>query len=197
MKTATNCQDFVGVRVRIQRLSDAKMCHGWVESFELDKIKIDVEDGIGLAYDERCFVEVSGIHSALSFTARFMLIEDQILSFQIEGGLVERESHEQVRVRVSYEGILQYLDETIPILIEDFSCSGVGFYCPSEIARWAMVQISVKTPFGQLFTKAQVRYCRHIGSRELPYRVGLYVQENESLSEITERLLNAPVRCRS
>jgi hypothetical protein len=190
MKTPIEFQEYIGVRARIQRLSDAKMCYGWVESFESHEIKIDIEDSVDFRSQDLCFIEISGAHSALSLQASFLGTDRFGTTFVVIGSFSEREPYEDMRVRGTYRGKVVYLGETLPIVVEDWSKNGIGLYCQKEVERWVIVEVFVSTPFGDIEDKAQIRYCRYLGPIKWSYRVGLQLQGKKSLSEITERLLS-------
>lgn len=194
-----NARDFVGTRCRLQRLRDAKVFNGWIESFFGTSLDVSTSTEASVQIGDEFRIEGFGHHIAVVMTARVedvgvldMLNSSQLvevvegtnariievrkssLKFVVSGPLRFSASPESVRL----------LSPDLPVAIGagprevsgiavDVSPNGMGCVSTEQIEPGSQVAVTVTTPGGSVRAQALVRYCRKDADRQGHFRFGL------------------------
>ncbi len=179
MATATTnerSESFVNVRVRLQRLPDAKFFAGWVRQMTDSEITIDYQGAEWFAPGAKFFVTVNGVESAALFPAELQNQSPGFIVLRITGEPRYTKANEEARRSiVGLNGVLHLGESEIEIQILDVSAKGMGGMIEGAIPRGTTIDFDVDTQFGAVIGKAEVRYCRQEAKESMRHRIGLQI----------------------
>jgi hypothetical protein len=185
--------DFIGTRVRFQRLTDARLFNGWLDDFRGNVLAVqtveDLADDVGAKFSFEAF----GLGVTAIFEARLALIAQRpavqdvtdgslavarldgwsTLHFKVEGSLRCVTSEESFRVRVQdMNATLVSRDGEEQVRLIDVGPMGFGAATSQPYEPGSLVGFVVHTGSGRVVGQAEIRYCRETTGADGPYRVG-------------------------
>lgn len=183
--------DFIGTRVRFQRLSDAQLFNGWVDDFRGNILAIQTADNLVDDAGARFSFEAFGLGVTAVFEAKLALVA-QSRSPQTDGALALASSETWSTVHFRVEGSLRCVssDESFRIRVNDMSANlvtpngeeevklidvgpvGFGALASQPYEPGTIVGFYLNTPAGRVVGQAEVRYCRAGETDTGFYRVG-------------------------
>jgi PilZ domain len=167
-------ESFINVRVRMQRLSDAKFFAGWVRTLSDSEIVIDFPNQEEFQLGEKFFVTINGVHSAAVVQATLENQSIGYLTLKYDNTLKYLNTTESVRRLVTgLSGTIHIDGVEIEMQISDVSANGFGAVVDGTLARGTITNIEIDTPFGNITGKAEIRYCRQDTKDSLKHRIGL------------------------
>lgn len=171
--TADRKESFVNVRVRLQRLVDAKFFAGWVRTLSDTEIVIDFGNGETFEPGTKFFVTINGVQTAAVVQA---ILENQspgFITLRYDGTLRYLNPTEAARRLVTgLTGVIKLDEAEIEMQITDVASKGFGAVIDGSLTRGMIVDIEVDTQFGNVAGKAEVRYCRQDQKDSLKHRIG-------------------------
>lgn len=167
-------ESFLNVRVRLQRLVDAKFFAGWVRTLSDSEVVVDFASQEEFEIGSKFFVTVNGVHSAAVVQATLENQASGFLTLKYDGALRYLNTTEAVRRQVTgLTGIIQLEGAEIEMQISDISMNGFGAVIDGSLTRGEIVDLDVDTPFGNVTGKAEIRYCRQDTKDSLKHRIGI------------------------
>lgn len=192
MATLTLHRDLVGARASFQRLRDAKIMHGWIDSIDVGQVTVKasasaiLQPGDRFAFRTACLAgdvafEATLISAgsddtatlvALASKGRTMLdLDEQTLIFEVAGRVINLPLSGDPRYLCT-DGSVAVGDDAVEASLRDVSPGGLGIVCPVSFPRGAMLRLCVYTAAGQVDAEGEVRYCRKVGEMPEAYRIG-------------------------
>ena len=167
-------ESFNNVRVRLQRLSDAKFFAGWVRTLSDSEIVIDFASQEVFEIGSKFFVTINGVHTAAVVQGTLDSQNGGFLTLRFDGTLKYLNPTEAVRRLVTgLSGVVSIDGAEIEIQISDVSANGFGAIVDGTLTRGNIVDIEIDTPFGNVQGKAEIRYCRQDVKDSLKHRIGV------------------------
>ncbi len=167
-------ESFLNVRVRLQRLVDAKFFAGWVRALSDSEVVVDFASQEEFEIGSKFFVTVNGVHSAAVVQATLENQASGFLTLKYDGALRYLNTTEAVRRQVTgLTGIIQLEGAEIEMQISDISMNGFGAVIDGSLTRGEIVDLDIDTPFGNVTGKAEIRYCRQDTKDSLKHRIGI------------------------
>lgn len=193
-------KDYIGTRVRLYRLSDARIFSGWIRSFFGNQVGIDLDAKVPVEINDLFRIEAHGRRSSVQFEASLLAVE----AFDIAAsGVVEVikgsnariiEAH-TVSVTVCIQGQMRYTPSTQTFrvrianvevsltrdsqhadgILVDASEGGLAAVCPVQPPVGAEVDFKAQTSLGLVCGKAVVRNVRPSAERPGFFRIGLEI----------------------
>ncbi|MGV3615529.1 MAG: PilZ domain-containing protein [Fimbriimonas sp.] len=194
MAALTLHRDLVAARASFQRLRDAKILHGWIDSIDGSRVIVKANVTTLLTPGERFAFRTACLSGDVAFEAtlwhagsedtatlvalaakgRTMLdLEEQTLTFEVDGRVVNLPLSGDPRYQCLDGTVTLGEDGAIEASLRDISPSGLGVLSPSPVPRGGVLRISAYTSAGQVNAEVEVRYCRKVGEQPEAYRVGL------------------------
>ncbi len=194
--------EFVGTRVRLQRLSDAKMFSGWIESFVGESLRINLStdkpiaageafhlQGVGPTGSMTCqchVIESAGLDASRIVSSRATaqkLSPQTRVSLKVSSAINVVPAKEEVRHRISdVIFAIWHEDEQITAMAVDGSHGGVGAICKHAMPSGKTCKIAIPTDFGEVTGNATLRYCRPIPGDEELYRLGFMFEDLDRIN---------------
>ena len=167
-------ESFINVRVRLQRLSDAKFFAGWVRTLSDNDIVIDFTGAQEFEIGSKFFVTINGVHTSAVVQATLENQSTGFLTLRYDNTLRYLSTTEAVRRLVTGLSGTVVLDSAeIEMNISDVSINGFGAMIDGTLTRGAIVELHIDTPFGNVTGKAEIRYCRKDAKDSLKHRIGV------------------------
>ena len=174
--TGERSESFVNVRVRLQRLPDAKFFAGWVRQMTDTEITIDYQGSEWFTLGAKFFVTVNGVESAALFPADLQNQSPGFIVLRITGEPRYTKANEEARRSiVGLNGVLHLGESEVEMQILDVSAKGMGGMIEGAIPRGTLIDFDVDTQFGAVIGKAEVRYCRQEAKESMRHRIGLQI----------------------
>ena len=194
---------FVNTRARFQRISDAKLFNGWVNTLSTRSTIVSVSEPIKAQPGQVFRFEVYGKGAIAVFEARMEIASGTLIAFAICSQIRAMPSKEDMRQRTTNLTALVYafpqqeneLDAPVeyepfdiataahPIAeaqVVDVSTKGVGLLMNLSFEKGERLRVVLNTEWGPADCRAEVRYCKPEGDR---YRVGMQVESMDRLSK--------------
>lgn len=185
--------DFIGTRVRFQRLTDARLFNGWLDDFRGNLLAVQTVDDLTDDVGARFSFEAFGLGVTAVFEAKLALVAQRpsqspavegalalstspgwtTLHFRVEGPLRCVTSEESFRVRVQDMGatlVTPHGEEQVRII--DVGPKGFGAVTSQPYEPGSLVGFVVQTAGGRVVGQAEIRYCRETSGPDGPYRIG-------------------------
>jgi hypothetical protein len=193
MATLTLHRDLVGARASFQRLRDAKILHGWIDSIDGSRVIVKTNvsalltPGERFAFRTACLsgdiaFEATLWHSGSEDTATLVALaakgrtvldlEEHTLTFEVDGRVVGLPLSGDPRY-LCLDGTVTFGNEGVEASLRDISPGGLGILSPVAVPRSQVLRISAYTSAGQVNAEAEVRYCRKVGEMPEAYRIGM------------------------
>lgn len=167
-------ESFINVRVRLQRLSDAKFFAGWVRTLSDNDIVIDFSSGQEFENGSKFFVTINGVHTSAVVQATLENQSAGFLTLKYDNTLRYLSTTEAVRRLVTgLSGTVIIDSAEIEMNINDVSINGFGAIIDGTLARGSIIDLDIDTPFGNVTGKAEIRYCRKDAKDSLKHRIGV------------------------
>ena len=167
-------ESFINVRVRLQRLTDAKFFAGWVRTLSDSEIVIDFAGQESFEIGSKFFVTINGVHTAAVVQASLDSQNGGFLTLRFDGTLKYLNPTEAVRRLVTgLSGVVSIDGAEIEIQISDVSANGFGALVDGTLTQGNVVELEIDTPFGNVQGKAEIRYCRQDTKDSLKHRIGV------------------------
>ena len=171
-------ESFVNVRVRIQRLSDAKFYSGWCRQFTDTDVILDITGGEQFEMGSTFFVTINGVETAASFPAEVVIQQPGYLKLRVLNEVRYGKIMEEARRAVmGLSGVIHLEDIEVDIQINDVSAKGFGGTIEGVLPKGTIVRFSLECQFGTIGGSAEVRYCRPETKEALRHRVGLKIEQ--------------------
>jgi hypothetical protein len=193
---------FVNTRARFQRISDAKLFNGWVNTLSTKTTIVSVNEPIRAQPGQIFRFEVYGKGAIAVFEARLEIASGTLIAFGICSQIRAMPSKEDMRQRTQNLTALLYRAPDPEVLdsrpdnrpldisataqpiteaqVVDVSTRGVGILSTFEFDRGEMLRLVINTQWGPADCLVEVRYCKPEGER---FRIGLLVQSMDRLSQ--------------
>jgi len=183
MSTAAtvDINQIVGSRVRVQRLSDARLFSGWVDTAAGQLVHLALSQDDDLAPGENVFCEAHTFSARVNFKAaverRQPMGETCRYVLRLNGNLCVAAGAENPRFRVPSTPMrLTDADgRQAEGRMLDVSVTGMGANLDIELVRGTTWTAQIQTIFGNVTADVEVRYCRSLGE-DGEYRAGLQIQ---------------------
>jgi len=173
-----------GARVRCQRLRDAKLFSGWVQTLTPTYGQVKVDDKFNAEPGDRFFFQIYGDASCAMLPVSFASVRLGVAHFTIDGAIKTVASGEEMRTLIDGEIKcllkLGWFESWGQIL--DVSFSGLGIKTSAPVERGENAHISILSSVGEITGKGEVRYCRKIEGLDGFFRVGLELEEYDRLN---------------
>jgi hypothetical protein len=204
-RTKTNLSVFENTRTTFQRLSDAKIFHGWIYQLNSAGVLVRLSAGSAqLNQDEECYFQVFGPQRNALFRAKLIEIEDGddtllqpgVLSIHGTGKLYRFNYSGQVKMIETQDSArfvnqcmnaaiscvdFENMDEPCPVI--DVSTTGFSIMTSQAIERGREVRATIYTPLGRVDCKAAVRNCRPHPEVPGGFRIGFEITSMERIDE--------------
>ncbi len=176
----------IGTRLRMQRLKDARLFSGWVDTAVGGMVHVSLGSDEPIEEGDNFFCEGLTFTHRLSFKAfverslgngkgaRYML--------RLTAPPVMTTSQEHPRYRVPPLAVtLTAGEEVCQGFLEDVCIAGLGVMSPIRFDKGMLVNVDIPEPVGPMRLTAQVRYFRNLGENE-DVQLGLQIfgMERES-----------------
>lgn len=182
----TTLAQFASGRVRIQRLRDYKLFHGWVMAIGETELVLTLPELGDLAVGETVAVEIAGPKALAMGTARIDFIDDgssgkdRRLSLHVGDPLKFVETNSTGRVRVPPLTIgLRVAGKALAGRLLDGSVGGMGIQIEESVDRGAEGSIRIESGLGTIDLNVEVRYCRP--NPDGGFRAGLQIVQGQRL----------------
>ncbi|HRF58448.1 MAG TPA: PilZ domain-containing protein [Fimbriimonadaceae bacterium] len=182
----TALAQFNAGRVRVQRLRDYKLFHGWVATIFETEIVLSLPELGDLAVGENVAIEIAGPKVLAMGTARISFVEggaagsDGRISLHLANPLKFIDSTNTGRVRVPPHVVsLKIGEKKVAGRLLDGSTGGIGLSSEAAVDRGATGTLSIDSGHGTIDLTVEVRYCRP--NAESGFRVGLQIIEGQRL----------------
>lgn len=185
-------ESFVNVRVRMQRLSDAKFYSGWLRSMSESEVVIDFTGGDVFEPGTKFFLSINGVNSAAVVQTQLTSQSPGFLNLRYDGQVKYLNPSEQARRLVTgLTGVIEIAGGEIDMQITDVSVKGFGALIEGVILKGSIVTIQIDTQFGNVTAQAEIRYCRQDSKDSMRHRVGFQITqigriENARWGRLTE-----------
>lgn len=185
-------ESFVNVRVRMQRLSDAKFYSGWLRSMSESEVVIDFTGGDMFEPGTKFFLSINGVNSAAVVQTQLTSQSPGFLNLRYDGQVKYLNPSEQARRLVTgLTGVIEIAGGEIDMQITDVSVKGFGALIEGVILKGSIVTIQIDTQFGNVTAQAEIRYCRQDSKDSMRHRVGFQITqigriENARWGRLTE-----------
>lgn len=167
-------ESFINVRVRLQRLADAKFFAGWVRTLSDSEIVVDFAGSDEFELGTKFFVTINGVNTAAVVQATLEMQSGGFLTLKYDSSLKYLNATEAVRRLVTgLSGTLNIDGAEIEMQISDVSVNGFGAVVDGTLTRGSIVDLDIDTPFGNVTGKAEIRYCRQDTKDSLKHRIGI------------------------
>lgn len=197
-------ENFVGTRTRFQRLRDAKLFTGWIESADGALIEVSTLTNFAVTPGDEFRLEGYGHKVSMIVTAKLIEIckidlESEARVCGIEGSNAKIVEAKRIRLRMeacaptrfsSTEESLRIKVPLYPVRIEqggqsnegycvDIGPRGFGLVSFSALSPTVAATAEIVTPKGVVSCSGEVRYCVADKDREGMYRSGVMIQSME------------------
>jgi hypothetical protein len=152
-------------RVSLQRLSDARIVHGWVSEFDTTWFSARLSGNLSLAPGDQFATRVFREGGDLAFIATARAATGSIFRFDIEGKISVHEPQGDPRYSRNTPA---YLGD-FPATVVDVSPQGIGLITSVPYRSGDEVTVDVEG----VQVKGQVRYCRPLRDQASSYRLGI------------------------
>ena len=191
-------RDFVGARVRFQRIRDAKIFNGWIENFFGNTIEVTTSTEAPVEIGDEFRMEGFGHHISVVFNAKLesvatfdvlsagavraiegsnaRIIEAKQVSFALTVSSPVRfcASSESVRMKVGEIFTrVKAGGENVDGFVLDVGPNGLGTVLRSQLKKGDCVEVTIATNLGDIKAMANVRYSHPDKERKGLWRTGL------------------------
>jgi hypothetical protein len=167
-------ESFVNVRVRLQRLSDAKFFAGWVRTLTDNEIVINFAGAEVFEIGSKFFVTINGVNTAAVVQATLEVQSNGFLNLKYDSNLKYLNTTEAVRRLVTgITGTVDIDGAEIDIQISDVAANGFGAVVEGTLTKGSIVDLDIDTPFGNISGKGEIRYCRQDAKESQKHRIGV------------------------
>lgn len=183
--------DFIGTRVRFQRLTDAQIFNGWVDDFRGNILAVQTPENFVDDAGARFSFEAFGLGVTAVFEAKLALVAQSSVPVT-DGALALAPVQRWTTVHFKVEGSLRCVcsDESFRIRVNDMTANlvtpngeeevklidvgpvGFGAQTSQPYEPGTIVGFYLTTPVGRVVGQAEVRYCRATDDTDGSYRVG-------------------------
>ena len=171
-------ESFVNVRVRLQRLADAKFFAGWVRTLSDTEIVVDFAGAEDFEIGSKFFVTINGVQTAAVVQATLENQSPGFVTLRYDGVLRYLAPSEAARRQVTgLTGVIGLDGTEIEMQVTDVSSMGFGAVIEGSLTRGTIVDIEVDTQFGNISGKAEVRYCRQDTQDSMKHRIGVLLTQ--------------------
>jgi hypothetical protein len=165
---------FVNNRARLQRLTDAKLCAGWVRELTPTHLFLKPSTHAEVRPGDQFYVEIHGGGRNATFRAQYDRQMGEDLVFNIVTTIQFGSSSENVRQFVcGMKGRADFDGSIVPFTVVDVSEGGAGLIMPLQLPRGTMIDIEMDTTQGLVRCNAEVRYSRPEPTAPGHFRTGL------------------------
>lgn len=191
--------NFLNTRCTFQRVKDARIFHGWVESFDEHDIAIRTTLSEDMSDTDVFYFQVFGLEEDLTFgglyctkiTTNALLADSAhpntaLCMFSVNTKIAHRPSNGNPRLtnqgaQVTVVTSVPGLRDTEPLEVLDISPRGLALALPTQLPKETELELRVATGFGEVQMKALVKNSRMIGDH---YRHGLEIQDMHRIDQL-------------
>ena len=152
-------------RVSLQRLSDARIVHGWVSEFDATWFTARLNGNLSIAPGDQFAVRVFRESGDLAFIALARSAATGVFRFDIEGKISLHEPQGDARYSRQTPA---YIDD-FPATVVDVSPQGIGLVTAVPYRSGDQITVAVEG----VQVCGEVRYCRPLRDPGSHYRIGL------------------------
>jgi hypothetical protein len=165
---------FVNNRARLQRLTDAKLCAGWVKELTTTHLFLKPSTPADIRPSDQFYVEIHGGGRNATFRARYDLQMGDDLVFNIVSAIQFGSSSENVRQTVNgMTGRAIVGEDTVEFKVVDVSEGGAGLLVPIQLTKGDLIDMEIETPQGAVHCSAEIRYSRPDSAGRGHFRTGV------------------------
>ncbi|ARU39894.1 hypothetical protein CCB80_01580 [Armatimonadetes bacterium Uphvl-Ar1] len=209
---------FVGTRTRFQRLRDAKIFSGWIESCDGDLITLSTNTQAAIQIGDVFRIEGYGHKVSMIVNAQILrvgqldlmsdgivagisgtkssVIEAKRVTFQMRMSGPSRfsSSNENVRIKTPLLPVMVKSSQgEIQGFSLDVSMQGIGFTTAAVLVADEDIEAAIQTKYGMLSFRGNVRYCTSDRDRDGMYRCGIHLDPlDRTVSPKWEMLVENP-----
>lgn len=169
----------VGSRVRVQRVSDARLFSGWVDTAAGHLVHLALSQTDDLKVGDPIFCEAHTFSARVNFRAAVERIQPMgdtsRFVIRLSSGITVAAGAENPRFRVPSTALRVDL-ESGPMegRILDISVTGIGANLDRGLDRGSKVRGEITTIYGPVEAEFEVRYCRPLSDSD-EHRAGLQI----------------------
>lgn len=197
-------ENFVGTRTRFQRLRDAKLFSGWIESYVGNVIVLSTNTNYAVNIGDQFRIEGYGHKVSMVVNARLneigrLDINKESLVTEVQGTNARILEAKRIHLQMSVVGPVRFAatEESLrikapmlPILVEqgevqvqgycvDAGLQGFGFVTDCQLVSDTEVKAQIQTKHGMVVCKGNLRYCIKDRDRDDMYRCGVHISPLE------------------
>lgn len=165
MPVSRTSESVADARVTLQRLSDARMVHGWISEFETTWFTARLTGNLSISPGDKFAVRVFGEGCDLVLAAYARSAVGNIFRFDIEGKIAHAESQGDPRYSRNTPA---YIGD-YPATVVDVSPLGIGLLATIPYRAGDEVTIDIEG----VQVQGEVRYCRPLRDPGSNYRIGI------------------------
>lgn len=193
----------MGSRATFQRVTDARILHGWTERAEGYGIVVRAAIKVAVDIYDRFMFRLSGREQDAIFTAHLTSMEcedartmhalavlslngaylemaDQYYTFAIDG--IVKMVSPQTEARFHREDGSVTVNDKVEGTLRDVSEHGIGFITEEPIPAKEVVDIRIYAGCGVVESKGDVMYCRKLCDKPAAYRIGVKLHALDRLN---------------
>jgi hypothetical protein len=172
---------FRKTRCRIQRLSDAKMLTGWAVDLTPVQLVVAVKTPDILQPGDVAVLEFFGKKNNLIAKGTFTMSLSGSFVFELSAPPKISAASEAPRMSVN-NYVCTFLWDGLrgEGSIVDVSLTGVGMISSSSLEKGSVLDLTIKTPNGEILCGGTVKYCRPIPD-SFEYRLGIELSFKDRL----------------
>lgn len=172
---------FRKTRCRIQRLSDAKMLTGWAVDLTPAQLVVSIKTPDVLQPGDMAILEFFGKKNNLIAKGKFTMALSGSFVFELVEQPKISAASEAPRMSVS-NYICTFLWDGLrgEGSLVDVSITGIGMISSSSLNKGDVLELTIKTPNGEVFCGGIVKYCRPIPDT-FEYRIGIELSFSDRL----------------
>jgi len=195
---------YTGTRIRLQRFSDAKMFHGWVESFDGKSFYVNLPTDYPIAPGDEFLMQGASVGGAM--TCRCRAVESSLIdasrivsnprsaavqqipqtrvTCRILGDIHLAVAKEEARYRIPDVVFVMFPGEDVAFsaMAVDGSESGIGAICQTAIPAGTDCPFAFPTEYGEVRGVLTSRYSRPVSKQAQLYRVGFFLKELDRIN---------------
>jgi hypothetical protein len=172
--TTPTAATFVGNRVRLQRLTDAKFFSGWVTHLQADAAHVKVNDNPDLEPGQEFAAEAHGADSVARFRGRIEVISEGTAVLKLTSPIHFAAGTEQARYLLDgVTCILHGNGRQLAAEVTDFSVGGIGVRLSRSLYVGTDFDVEITDGKLSITLEGQVRHCRLDPEYPDRYRAGI------------------------
>ncbi|MGV3615528.1 MAG: PilZ domain-containing protein [Fimbriimonas sp.] len=165
MPTSRIDEGVIDARVTLQRLTDAKIVHGWVTEFGVTLLMARLNGNLTIGPGETFACRVYREGGDLMFNAVARSAEAGLFRFGVVGQVAVLSTQGDAR----YARDLPASIDNLSVHVCDVSANGIGLIAPVPYRPGAELTVTLEG----MEVRGEIRYCRPLREQASSYRLGI------------------------